>query len=202
MNTNYFPIGGTDYLELWTDATVEINGIQETIEFTGSFVVNRSHVDPSSHNQIVTQILMMNARGESKNFGPVIVYMNPEAATFGNKVALVEEVEGENPGFFGYFDVMFEMRAQAFGLTLFNKTPVYIQATAKSLPPIGALGLSEEGMSVDLYDRANPDGPPVGKMLATRKKVGAYVDLSFAGRTEAREEAKKVRQGITAQVKA
>lgn len=193
---NYFPIGGTDYLELWTDATVEINGIQETIEFTGSFVVNRSHVDPATQNQIVTQILMMNARGESKNFGPLVVYMSPEAPTFGNKVGLVEETEGENPGFFGSFDVMFEMRSLTTGLTLFNKEPVHIQATAKSLPPIGALGVTEEGKVVALYDRANPDSAPVGQMLATRKKVGAYVDLSFSGRVQAREEAKQTRETV------
>ncbi len=187
MNQSYFPLGGTDYLELWTDATIEIQGVTDTVEMTGKFTVNRSNVDPESKNHIVTQILMMNARGESKQFGPVIAYLNPEWPSFGNKAALVND-DDEHIGFYGYFDVMFELRALASGITLFNKEPVHIKATARNLPPIGALGVTEEGRAVDLYDRANPDGPPVGKMLTTRKKVGAYVDLSYEARRVDREQ--------------
>jgi hypothetical protein len=95
--------------------------------------------------------------------------------------------------FNGYFDVMFEIRALGYNLTLFNKEPIRIQAITANLPPIGALGVSREGQSVALYNRAAPDGPPIGKMLYTRKKVGAYVDLSYKARRNALDEARSQR---------
>lgn len=187
--SQYFPLGGTDFLELWTDATIELGGVRDTFEMIGTFVVSRSNPNPQSRDKIITQILAMNLHGESKVFGPMVAYLNPQEPTFGDKaVALAPtETQGvptEKISYVGEFGVMFEFRSLATNLTLFNKEPIHIIAQTDNLPPIGALGVSPEGTEVALYDRAHPDAPPVGKMLSTRKRVGAYIDLAYSARFE------------------
>lgn len=183
MQQNYYPPGGTDYLELWTDGDFEVGGRVETLEGTGRFVVQRSFPEVENPTNIVTEIVTMNVRGHSETFGDYLITLNPLLPTMGEKPVM--DLADQRPGsrFSGYFDVFFEMRLLDHGTTLFNREPVRIQAVVGSLPPIGASGETAPNTRVALYDSAKPDGDAVAFLLSTRKVVGQYVNSDYASRS-------------------
>ncbi|MEH1017236.1 DUF6073 family protein [Micromonospora sp. CPCC 206060] len=190
MTTNYFPPGGTDYLNLWTDAVIEIAGDTETIEADGWFVVNRSFPTPQDPTKIIVQILQMNLRGRSEHLGEFLFTINPQLPTMGEEMVFAPD--DFSTRFKGYFNVFFELQLLEQGKTLINKDPINISGLFGALPPIGAVGEMAPGDRVGMYDRANPDAEPVMYMLATRKIVGAYVSGDFNVRQGHFEESQKV----------
>jgi hypothetical protein len=57
-----------------------------------------------------------------------------------------------------FFDVFVEI--QTGGLTLFNKDAIRMETVIYSIPPVGGIYTTPTGC-VPLYDKSNPDGPPV-----------------------------------------
>lgn len=182
MAVNYFPPGGTDYLNLWTDAVIEIAGETETIEAEGWFVVNRSFPLRDDPKTIIVQILQMNLRGHSEHLGEFLFTLNGQLPTMGEETTFA--VDDPASRFKGYFNVYFELQLLDQGKTLFNKDAVTIEGLFGALPPIGAIGEMAPGDRVGMYDKDAPDAEPVMFMHATRKIVGSYVTGDYDARRE------------------
>lgn len=182
MTVNYFPPAGTDYLNLWTDAVIEIAGTSETVEAEGWFVVNRSNPLREDPRTIIVQILQMNLRGHSAQLGEFLFTLNGQLPTMGEETMFAPEDPASR--FKGYFNVYFELQLLDQGRTLINKDPIVIEGLFGALPPIGAIGEMAPGDRVGMFDKSAPDAEPIMFMHATRKIVGSYVSSDYAARND------------------
>jgi hypothetical protein len=178
------PRGGLDKLNFVTWDTIEVAGVEDTIELRGHYAIERKDPTAADWEEASVDIRMreLAVEGESERFGRLRASVNPEMGQSGGQVTAGTTYPGlpDSPKLCimeGY--MKFELPDA--GLTVFNKEAIQLQHNITHIPPVGQGGGTRGRVHVDLYRVDDPDGPPVAVLRQVKTHIGGW-------RSEAQDE--------------
>lgn len=173
------PAGGIDNLGISSVDTFMVPGVgQSTVEFRGYVRVARSQptTEAWASTEVYTNMIEMYMYGESDEFGPITVRLQPETLSTGCIHTPFEATDAHQPEKACRMAVGAIFEAPRMGLTLFNKEPVVLTIDhVKSIPPAGNPGRGQIYRMLPLYDRENPEGRPVAYLTSLSFAMGTYL---------------------------
>jgi Family of unknown function (DUF6073) len=176
------PQGGIDNLGIRSVDTFMVPGVGEsTVEFRGYVRVARSQPTTGdwASTEVYTNMIEMYMHGESPEFGPITVRLQPETLSTGCIHTPFEESDTDCPEKACRMAVGAIFEAPTLGLTLFNKEPVVLTIDhVRSIPPAGNPGRGQIYRMLPLYDRNDPDGKPVAYLTSLSFSMGTYLPQS------------------------
>lgn len=165
-----FPNIGEDEIHPRTTITVNIFGKgEETIVFPPESVtlkIARSmpYIAVSGLASIETEMVELHMTGQSELLGPITLRGGTRLADRKITGRIIESSPGRRFPADNFFDVLLEIETQQ-GI-FFNKKPEHMVAVIEDIPPNFAKTPYRSTTEINLYSRANPDGPPVGAIVA------------------------------------
>lgn len=172
------PEGGVDKLNFIAWDTIEVIGFgEDTIELRGHYVIDRANPTDSdwANASVDIRMLEMDVRGVSEKFGPVHASVNDEIGIKSQgqvRKGTVYPDNADSPKLCemeGY--MKFELpEAQ---MTVFNKEKILLQHKITHIPPIGQGGGTGD-VAINLYNMADPNGPPVAILKRVKTHIGSW----------------------------
>lgn len=155
-------------------------------------------LDPGHFNYIDAEMVSINMAGNTP-LGPVTMVAGDGV---GNGISdgplfspgRIVEDPGDPALADSFFDVFFELGVPGMGVTVFNKASCPMLAKIDRVPPVRFVYVSQE--PIDLYNKDDPNGPPVARLEEGRHTpepssllllaIGAVCLLGYAWRRRKR----------------
>lgn len=168
-------------------------GITETVTVTGPTTVaveifNVTDSDGDGREQVPTEIVALELRGESALFGPLIMRLRDVSKDpFMRSTGEIEERINNQPGRLdlppfaavgaadSFFDVFFEVEVAGAGLLLHNQVPKRMRQVITYKPPLWGQ-FYENFETIELYDENNQ---PSGIVIGANRHVPDPVEVDF-----------------------
>ncbi len=164
-----FPTGETAFAQLVGPTTVEVD------------LAALADTDANGREQVPTEIVAMELRGDLPGFGEIVLRRSPSRASRGE----IEESLDTEPGRLdlppfapggtadSFFDVFFEIELPGVGLLLHNQDPKRLQTRITHKPPAG--GEAYEGVDrIELFDR---NGQPTGIFVGAGRHMPDPIEV-------------------------
>jgi len=173
------PPTGIDNLGIISTDTFVVPGVgEDTVDFTGWVRVARSKPTADSWDgaEVYTNLIEMYMRGESAQFGEIIVRLQPEVLSTGmirtpfGDAGRAQAAKACRMAVGAQFDL------PRFGLVLFNKEPIELTIDdVRMIPPAGNPGNGQIYHLLPLFSRSSPDSPPVAFLTSLKFQMGSYL---------------------------
>ncbi len=173
------PPTGIDNLGIVSTDTFMVPGVgEDTVDFKGWVRVARSKPTAEAWDgaEVYTNLIEMYMRGESAQFGEIIVRLQPEVLSTGMIRTPFGDASRAQAAKACRMAVGAEFELPKFGLVLFNKEPIELTIDdVRMIPPAGNPGKGQIYNLLPLFSRQAPDSPPVAFLTSLKFQMGSYL---------------------------
>jgi len=149
-----------------------------TVDFTGYVRVARSQPTCTDwvNAEVYTNLIEMRMVGKTKDFGDMIVTLNPEYLSTGQLRTPFEDLDKTQPEKACRMAVGAVFQIPGIGKAFFNKEPIELTIDhVRAIPPAGNPGVGRIYRNLPLYDVENPQGPVAAYLTALDFVMGTYL---------------------------
>jgi hypothetical protein len=176
------PPTGIDNLGIVSTDTFMVPGVgEDTVDFKGWVRVARSKPTADSWDgaEVYTNLIEMYMRGESTQFGEIIVRLQPDVLSTGMIRTPFNDAGRRQAAKACRMAVGAQFELPKLGLVLFNKEPIELTIDdVRMIPPAGNPGKGQIYNLLPLFSQLAPESPPIAFLTSLKFQMGSYLTES------------------------